>query len=87
MVAHRLVGVKHARSYFVRMEKSTEDEDEGHSDLGQLLFVRRLLEIPAAKMAFRKQNVDHLEAMTQHLDQMCTGPRFGRLRPIWHSIW
>lgn len=74
LVAQRLIEVKHGSGYFVRLEESTEDELEEHSDLGHVLFVRLLLEVPAAKMAACNRDLDHLAAMARHLDQMRTGP-------------
>ena len=74
LVAQRLIEVKHGSGYFVRLEETHEDENEEHPDLGQVLFVRLLLEVPAAKMAAANRDSDHLEAMARHLDQMRTGP-------------
>lgn len=73
LVAQRLIEVKHGSGYFVRLEENTEDEIEANPDLGQVLFVRLLLEVPAAKLASRNRSADHLEAMAQHLGRMRDG--------------
>ncbi len=75
LVAQGLIDVRHGSGYFVR--NSPPEIQEGGvepRDLGQVLFVRLLLEVPAAKLAAQNRMEEHLYGMVKTLDQMRIGP-------------
>lgn len=73
LVAQDLIDVRHGIGYFVKSTSSgVVVEGRKTRDLGQVLFVRLLLEVPATKLAAQNRGKPHLALLNQSLEAMRT---------------
>ncbi|NMP23643.1 FadR family transcriptional regulator [Sulfobacillus sp. DSM 109850] len=71
LVAKGIIDVRHGSGYYVRPSKvAAKSMPEESPDLGQVLFVRQLLEVSAARLAAVNRNDDHLAVMAGCLARM-----------------
>jgi GntR family transcriptional repressor for pyruvate dehydrogenase complex len=75
LVAQGLVEVRHGKGYFVSGAAPRGLGSPTSQDLGQVLFVRCLVEVPAAKLAARNRTTAHVEVLRQALETMRAGSR------------
>ena len=74
LAAHGLIEVRHGSGYFVHsLQRETPDNTEPKRDLGQVLFVRLQLEVPAAKLAAKNRTDEDLHKLGRCLDRMRLG--------------
>lgn len=75
LVAQGLIEVRHGRGYYVQAAAERAERAGAPQDLGQVLFVRLLLEVPAAKLAARNRTEANLYVMIKQLQIMREGSR------------
>jgi GntR family transcriptional repressor for pyruvate dehydrogenase complex len=75
LVAQGLVEAHHGKGYFVSGSVPKGLTEGASQDLGQVLFVRCLVEVPAAKLAAQNRTEAHLEALAHALAVMRDAPR------------
>lgn len=68
--AQDLIDVRHGKGYFVKPTAVPPEESLSTRDLGEVLFVRILLEVPAATLAAQNRTADHLEHLKESLERM-----------------
>lgn len=75
LAAIGVIDVRHGSGYFVReAQTETEEGQDTLHDLGQVLFVRQLLEVSAARLAAQHRTPDQLQKMENCLKGMREGP-------------
>ncbi|MHB1610909.1 MAG: FadR/GntR family transcriptional regulator [Sulfobacillus sp.] len=75
LVAQDLIDVRHGKGYFIKQNAAPSQEPILVRDLGEVLFVRILLEVPAAKLAAQNRTADHLVLLKQSLEAMHTAEK------------
>ena len=72
--ARGIITVAHGKGYFVASKPSLAADIFPAKDLGEILFVRILLEVPAAALAARNRTPAQLERMKQLVETMEAAP-------------
>ncbi len=70
--AQDLIDVRHGKGYFVRPTTEASEDSLYSRDLGEVLFVRILLEVPAATLAAQNRTAKDLEHLKDSLELMQT---------------
>lgn len=72
LVARGIIDVRHGSGYYVRPSELAETSPiESLGNLGDVLFVRQLLEVTAAGLAAAHRTKSHLQRMAACVERMC----------------
>jgi GntR family transcriptional repressor for pyruvate dehydrogenase complex len=83
LAALDLIDIRHGRGYFVKNLTGDLANELRINGLHELLFVRRLLEVPIAGLAAQHRTDDHLKTLRHHLDLMRNGDADDRIDADW----